>query len=125
MLLDSSFLIRLERELDGNVVGRARHWLGSHRGGLPFVSVISIGELSAGMTSAENARWFFRRFRAVNLFKELAILAGELDRELMRSGWRLGENDNWLAATALYYGVALMTNDHDFDRVPRLRIVRF
>jgi predicted nucleic acid-binding protein len=35
---------------------------------------------------------------------------------LIASGNRLGENDNWIAGTALYYGVPLVSNDHDFIR---------
>jgi predicted nucleic acid-binding protein len=39
----------------------------------------------------------------------------------MDVGQRLGENDNWLAGFALYYGVPLVSNDTAFDRVAGLR----
>jgi predicted nucleic acid-binding protein len=56
-------------------------------------------------------------FSAVIKRTEIAYLAGRLDRVLTAGGARLGENDNWMAATALYSGEPLVTNDADFDRV--------
>ena len=49
----------------------------------------------------------------------------ELDRHLIGRGLRLGENDTWLAGTAHYYGVPIVSNDGDFDRVPGLRRLRY
>ena len=51
--------------------------------------------------------------------------AANLDRELIRSGNRLGENDTWIAGYALYYSSPLLSNDRDFDRVPGLRRIAF
>jgi predicted nucleic acid-binding protein len=39
----------------------------------------------------------------------------------MSKGRRLGENDNWIAATALHYSATLVYADGDFDRVNGLK----
>jgi predicted nucleic acid-binding protein len=39
----------------------------------------------------------------------------------MSKGQRLGENDNWIAATALHYSATLVYADGDFDRVNGLK----
>jgi predicted nucleic acid-binding protein len=121
MFLDTNFLIDLGRELEGRRVGAARTFLGRHRSQVPSVSVISLGELAAGMEDNEAARGFVERFRVVPLKPEIALTAAEVDRQLIEIGQRLGENDNWLAGFARYYGVPLVSNDAAFDRVPGLR----
>jgi predicted nucleic acid-binding protein len=125
MLLDTNFLIDLEEELAGRRAGPARRFLGQHRAEPHVVSVISLGELAAGMEDNEMARRFLSRFRCATLKPEMALAAAEVDRALMAQGFRLGENDNWLAGVALYYGIAIVSNDPDFDRVPGLRRLGF
>lgn len=121
MFLDTNFLIDLGRELELRRVGPARVFLGRHRNRIPSVSVISLGELAAAMEDNETARRFVEQFRVVPLKTGIALTAAEIDRELMQTGQRLGENDNWLAGFARYYGVPLVSNDVAFDRVQRLR----
>ncbi len=38
---------------------------------------------------------------------------------------RLGENDAWIAGTALTYGATLVGREHAFARVPRLDYLEF
>jgi predicted nucleic acid-binding protein len=121
MLLDTQFLISLEREHAAARVGPARRFLGSHRRRIPFLSVVSMGEFAAGAADTAGAREFLDAFRRVHLFPELAFVAADVDRELIGRGMRLGENDTWLAGTARYYGVPIVSNDDDFDRVRGLR----
>jgi predicted nucleic acid-binding protein len=125
MLLDTQFLIALERELDAVTIGPARRFLGSRRSAPVLVSTVSIGELAAGMNTNDAARRLVSRFRRVNLFTEVALAAADIDRQLIGLGLRLGENDTWLAGTARYYGVPIVSNDTDFDRVPGLRCLRY
>jgi len=127
MLLDTQFIIDLQREVQAARVGPARTFLGTHRQRPVWVSIVSFGEVAAGMTRSEQAREFFARsgFRMVALKPEMALRAAELDRHLQDEGARLGENDNWIAGTALYCGLSLVTNDPDFDRVPGLRRLHF
>jgi predicted nucleic acid-binding protein len=62
-----------------------------------------------------------RFFTLKNIFAELAYTAASIDRELIATGRRLGENDNWIAAFCRYYSEPLISNDSDFDRVAGLR----
>ena len=117
MFLDTNFLIALGAELEDRVVGPARAFLGRRRSQKPNVSVVSLGELAAGMQDNQSARDFLSRFRIVSLRPEIALAAADIDRAMIRIGRRLGENDNWNAGFALYYGVPLVTNDADFKRV--------
>ncbi len=44
-----------------------------------------------------------------------------MDRELIASGQRLGENDNWIAGFCRYYREPVISRDTAFDRVGGLR----
>ena len=100
-------------------------FLGGRRREVPAVSVVSLGEIAAGMADNNTALRFVERFRVVSLKPQIALAAAEIDRELIGIGQRLGENDNWIAGFARYYGVPLISNDVAFDRVPGLRRVAY
>ena len=51
--------------------------------------------------------------------------AADIDRELILTGERLGENDNWIAGFARYYREALISRDAAFDRVRGIRRVTY
>ncbi len=57
--------------------------------------------------------------------RQIAWEAGQIDRELAETGERLGENDNWIAATARTWGLPLASQDSAFTRVPRLRVIAY
>ncbi len=67
----------------------------------------------------------FRRVRVLMLHRQGAWEAGRIERELALSGQRLGENDNWIAATARNWGLTLVTRDAAFRRLPRLRTISY
>jgi len=121
MFLDTTFLIALVEEIQGGVAGPARAFLGRNRRQVQRVTVVSLGELAAGMPRNQIARDFLAKFRIVTLKPEIALEAASIDRELIGTGQRLGENDTWIAGFARYYGEPLVSNDLAFDRVPRLR----
>lgn len=87
--------------------------------------MISLGELAAGLDNNADARRFLTRFRIARLHPEVAYEAAEIDRDLIRRGWRLGENDNWIAGFARYYGEPIISNDLAFDRVSGIRRVAY
>jgi predicted nucleic acid-binding protein len=59
------------------------------------------------------------------LHRQVAWEAGRIERELAEDGARLGENDNWIAATARTWGLRLVSRDAAFTRVPRLGVVSY
>lgn len=120
LLLDTSALIGLERELAERGVGPVRAFLGRIKGEDLACSTITVGELAAG--GSETAiRVLLRHLRKIPLSETIAYRAGELDQAQMRQGRRMGENDNWIAATALHYSATLVYADGDFDRVEGIK----
>jgi predicted nucleic acid-binding protein len=120
LLLDTSVLIGLERELALREIGPIRAFLGRKKGEELACSAVTVGELAAG-GSETAVRVFLRHLRKIPLSEAIAYRAGELDKRQLRKGQRLGENDNWIAATALYYSSILIYADGDFDRVDGLK----
>jgi predicted nucleic acid-binding protein len=123
LLLDTSVLVSFERELAQQRVGAIRSFLGSHRTESCACTTVTVGELAAGAPEGA-VRFLVRRFRRIPLTEAIALRAGELERELSRVGKRLGENDNWIAATALHLSATLVFTDGDFLRVPKLKARR-
>jgi predicted nucleic acid-binding protein len=120
LLLDTSTLIDLEHELAERRVGPVRTFLGRVKNQALACSTVSVGELASG-SDEESVRFFLRRLRKLPLSEAVAYRAGSLDRQLAQKGRRLGENDNWIAATALHYAATLVYADGDFARVPQLK----
>ncbi len=120
LLLDTSILIDLEHELADNRVGPVRTFLGRHRGEGLGCTTVTVGELASG-SDEESVRFFLRRLRKIPLTEAIAFRAAVLDRLLTKRGMRLGENDTWIAATAIHYAATLVHVDGDFGRVPDLK----
>ena len=97
VLLDTSYLIALERETAQGVKGPARRFLPTLRGRPVVVSIVSVEELLEG--AADEAATFasLQRFTLVGLHLAQARRCALLQRRAAR---RLGENDAWLVATA-------------------------
>jgi hypothetical protein len=97
-LLDSSFLIALERETAARDTGPARTFLPSLRGRPLVVSVVSVEELLEGAVDEATAFASLQRFAIQGLHLTQARRCALLQRRASR---RLGENDAWLVATAV------------------------
>jgi predicted nucleic acid-binding protein len=89
------------------------------------ISVVTWGELAVGVEHSQDLEQILRRVSIHFLPLQVAWQASRIDRVLAESGGRLGENDNWIAATALTFGLRLVTRDDAFARVPRLRTIRY
>jgi len=96
-LLDSSFLIDLERETAAGEVGPARAFLPSLRGRPLVVSIVTVEELLEGASDEARAIASLQRFAIHGLHFAQARRCALLQRRASR---RLGENDAWLVATA-------------------------
>lgn len=103
--------------------------------GLPdrlAVSVITIGELRAGVLAAADLLARDRRLATlaaalaldpVPVDKEVAAAWARLRVLLRERGQRMPVNDSWIAATAMALGVAVVTQDDDYVEVPGLTVV--
>ena len=121
MLIDTTFFVDLADEEKAGQAGPCAAWLRAHRHLPKRVSVITLGEYAAGSTARETIR-FFRGYLPVALGVATAISAGRLQAAL---NFPMGENDLWIAATALRFGWPVVTRDRAFVRVPGLKVIRY
>lgn len=97
------------------------------------VSVITIGELRAGVLAAADVET--RDLRLATLTQALAMQPVTVDdqvanswaklRLLLRdSNQRMPVNDSWIAATAMSLGVPVVTQDDDYVDLPGLTVIK-
>jgi predicted nucleic acid-binding protein len=97
------------------------------------ISVITIGELRAGVLAAPDVAT--RDLRLVTLAEALEFDAVPIDqtvaeawarlRLLLRDGGvRMPVNDSWIAATAMTLSVPVVTQDDDYVEVGGLSVIR-
>jgi predicted nucleic acid-binding protein len=122
LLLDTSFLIEFEDELVNRKSGPARAVLTARRRQAAAISIITLGEFAEGFTDPRALLEFLAPFRVVQLSRAIAWRTAALQGSLAR---RLGENDAWIAATALSYEATLVAREKAFERVPRLDYLAF
>jgi predicted nucleic acid-binding protein len=122
LLLDTSFLIEFEDELAHRKMGPARGTLAAHRRETVAISIIAFGEFAEGFADPRALVEFLGPFRVVTLSRAIAWRSAALQSSLSR---RLGENDAWIAATALSYEATLIGREKAFERVPRLDYLPF
>jgi predicted nucleic acid-binding protein len=118
LLLDTSFLIELETELARSQVGPARALLSAHRSEPVAISIVSVGEFAEGFAEPVDVEAFLSRFRVLARSRAIAYKTAAMQSALSA---RLGENDAWIAATALAYGATVVGREGAFRRVPRLK----
>ena len=97
------------------------------------VSVITVGELRAGVLAARDVETRDRRLATLTHvlgLEPIPIDTAVADawarlRILLRdSGQRLPVNDSWIAATAMSLEVPVVTQDEDYVDIPGLPVVR-
>lgn len=121
MIADTTFLIHFLREGLAGRPGRARAFFARNRTEQIRTSVISIGEVAVAFASSGEAWEYFKKWRIYPLSRGVVEAAADVDRALIASGQRLGENDNWIAGFCRYYREPIISLDQAFDRVPLLR----
>lgn len=125
LILETTFLIDLERELVRGEDGPAQRFLASHATHRLFITPTIAGELAAGTSLADRARWegFLSRFRVLPITGDVSWEYGRASRYLRQNGAIIGGNDLWIAAVAVANGVPVVTrNTRHFRRVPGLDV---
>jgi predicted nucleic acid-binding protein len=96
------------------------------------VSVITIGELRAGVLAAPDVATRDRRlgtltaalaFDPIGVDEGVAATWARLRVELRDRHLRMPVNDSWIAATAIALGVAVVTQDDDYVELPGLAVI--
>lgn len=128
LVLETTFLIDLERELARGVVGHAQAFLERHATATLSTTHTVLGEMAAGLPPTERYRWeqLLAPFEVLPCTSSVAWTYGQTYRYLQSNGLLIGANDLWIAATAIAYGKDLVTsNERDFGRVPGLRVISY
>ena len=82
------------------------------------ISIITLGEFAEGFENIHDVEAFLSCFRMIPLSRTIAYKTAAMQAHLPQ---RLGENDAWIAATALAYRAELAGRERAFTRVPRLK----
>ena len=125
LIVETSFLIDLEREHNRGTPGRAVAFLeqiGDARLYLPFIVA---GELAAGLSLADRSRWetFLAPFYVLASNAYVSWEYSRAFRYLQENRRLIGGNDLWIAATGLAYRMPVLTrNVEHYRRVPGLDV---
>ena len=125
LILESTFLIDLEREHHRGRPGPAVAYLAGNPDARLYLPFIVSGELAAGVSMRDRSRWesFLAPFYVLASTPEVCWHYGRAFRHLRDTGNLIGSNDLWIAATGLAYQMPVVTrNPTDFRRVPGLEV---
>lgn len=96
------------------------------------VSVVTIGELRAGVLATSDVTTRSRRlttltealaFDPIPIDERVAEEWARLRVELRDTDQRMPINDSWIAATARSLGIPVVTQDTDYIRIPDLEVI--
>ncbi len=128
LILETTYLVDLEREARRGLHGPATALLESEAESVLNITFTIAGEMAAGVSLDERSTWeeFLSSFRILGCTTDVCWRYGELYRLLQRQGTLIGANDLWIAATALAHDTPVVThNTSDFERIPELEIVEY
>lgn len=125
LILETTFLIDLEREHHRGSPGPGVRFLESNGEARLYLPFVVAGELAAGVSMRDRARWeaFLAPFYVLPSTPEVSWEYGRAYRHLQGIGKLIGANDLWIAATGLAYQMPVVTrNVEHFRRVPGLEV---
>ena len=125
LILESTFLIDLERAHQRGVPGGAVAFLEQNQDARLYLPFVVAGEMASGISMRDRARWeaFLAPFYVLPPTPEVSWQFGRAFRHLRDNGNLIGSNDLWIAATGLAYEMPVVTrNVEHFRRVPGLEV---
>jgi tRNA(fMet)-specific endonuclease VapC len=125
LILETTFLVDLERELVSAAVGPAQRFLETNSSQSLFISFTIAGELAAGVALEDRSSWdrLIAPFPVLPATTEVCWRYGATYRYLRTNGLLIAANDLWIAATALAFDKTVVTrNVRDYQRVPGLTV---
>ena len=128
MILDTNFIVALEREARRGAAGPAMSFLAAHPDRHFHITFTISGELACGQSASALQDWqrLCQPFQILPWSLDISWRYGEIFRHLQSTGRLIGTNDMWVAATALAHQVGIVTNNLDeFRRIPGLLVVPF
>ena len=128
LILETTFLIDLERELNAGSPGAAQQFLTEHESSSLFTTFTVAGEMAAGFSLDARSRWerYIEPFRVLPCSTDVCWQYGQAFRYLQANGLLIGANDLWIAATGLAFERPVVTkNERHYGRVPGLRVLTY
>lgn len=128
LILETGFLVDLEREHHGGEPTGATAFLDAHPGASLYLPFVVPGELAAGVAQSNRSRWdaFLAPFYLLPHTADVSWEFGKASRHLRGTGRLIGANDLWIAATALAYDMPLVTKHVErYRHVPHLEVVGY
>jgi tRNA(fMet)-specific endonuclease VapC len=126
MICDSTFFVALDRERRRREEGPAHSFLRAHAAEEIAMSVITRGELARGFLRRTDWESFCAGFTVHPVDENVLWKAAEVFQDLRKRGEPTGENDLWIAATALVVGEPLVTaNAKDFQKISGLKVLSY
>ena len=133
LLLDTTFLIDLERELSKKQTEKKTEYSVSDfllKNSLETceISVVTVGEFAEGFENSryQDFRDYLKPFRILPIDQEVAWIYGQITRKLRKSGNLIGTNDLWISATAMRNNLKLVTrNIRHFSKIKHLELVTY
>ncbi len=128
LILDTCFVVSLEREGNSRTPGPATRFLESHLEDTMLITFTVAGELACGRSASAQSVWrrICQPYPVVPWSIGVSWEYGEIYRELATNGRLIGANDLWIAATAVVRGGALVTRNVDeFRRVQGLKVMPY
>ena len=125
LILETSFLIDLEREHNRGEPARAAAFLEANGDAYLYLPFVVPGELAAGTSMAHRDRWeaLVAPFYLLPHTPDVSWEFARTYRHLLGTGQLIGTNDLWIAATALAYQMPVVTaNVEHYRRVPHLEV---
>lgn len=128
LILETTFLIDLEREMRRRREGPAHRFLQRYSDFGLYLTFTVAGELAGGQSLEQRHSWeqFLAPFHVLPFTLDVAWHYGQTFRYLRDNGLLIGTNDLWIAATALAHNFPLATrNARHFRRVPGLKVMDY
>ncbi len=128
LVVETTFLVDLEREHSRGRAGGAIEFLDTHQDARLYLPFVVAGEIASGKTMRDRAKWeaFLGPFFVLPSTPEVCWQYGRTYRHLRDNGNLIGSNDLWIAATALANDMPVVTrNIADFRRVPSLEVLKY
>lgn len=126
MLYDTEFLITYAHGYKGVGKGRAAKFLAENGSSPTYISRVTWMEIAAGHASPAAVQADTHFFTLLEIDEAVAWQASRVRRHLRQLGKPIGDNDVWIAATALCYGLPVVTNNvTHFARVPGIKIMGY
>ena len=125
MILDTTVLIDLQKELRRDQPGAASRLLERSGDEPAFITFVSLMEFAEGFGDGGrlDCERFLSAFRTLWPDVETTWLAARTSRALRVAGEPIGDHDLWISALALQHGRAVVSrNERHFKGVPGLSL---